>query len=822
MLLAALLAVAALASGCSSKEHASPRAVVIGIDGADWRLIEPLIAAGRMPNLAALRDQGTSGPIRTLADFPLSPVIWTSVATGKTPAKHGITWFLVDQPDGTRVPVRSHNRRVRALWNILAEQGRRTATLGWWATYPAEDVGDGLMVSDALGFHGFGRTARDGDDGRKTWPRERFAELDALIPTEQQIGLEFAQRFIHLTAKQYRNMRFDPALHPRRDPKNPIHLFQQYAVTAQGYTAIAEKLLAEPFDVHLFYYEQVDSLSHLFMKHSEPKLPWISQQDHELFKDVVSEWYVYQDELLGRLLAKIDLETTAVFVLSDHGFKSGARRIRSERTVDIDAAHLDHEPDGIFLAVGPGIRRGAVLEDAAVTDLTPTLLHYLGLAVAKDMDGRVLSEIFEPQWERDHPLRYIASYERSDDPRSEPPTPEPYSEAELAENVAALEALGYLQPSDESAQSAEFAQFTKSAQRATLANRADSHTRAGGRETSAQGESSPEIHNNLARIHIRAGDLGKAEAEFERALALHPHDADALLGKSSIAAMRGNRVKAEHLAKVAVASNPNFPPALAQLADLRRDAGDLAGCIQLYEQALSLHAAAPSRYLGLGECLERSGQYAKAEQAFTSALELDPDSFAAIYNLGVTAFQQGREDEAIGRYEQAIALDPQHPLAAATFNNLGTVYLDRGDVERAMSRWKQAVERSPAQFEARFNLAVQYLERGDVDQAIPLLEQAARLSPNHEFVHARLARAYMEKGRGDDAHRALMLVRRLYPDNWFAPLGLAVLYAATEQPAQARPLLADALRLGGDIARETAAGYPALTPLLAEPSADSE
>ena len=78
----------------------------------------------------------------------------------------------------------------------------------------------------------------------------------------------------------------------------------------------------------------------------------------------------------------------------------------------------------------------------------------------------------------------------------------------------------------------------------------------------------------------------------------------------------------------------------------------------------------------------------------------------------------------------------------------------------------------------------------------------------------RLAGAYLEKGRGQDAYRALTLVRRLYPDNWFAPLGLAVLHAAKQQPDQARPLLDEALRLGGEDARNTAAGYAALAPLL--------
>jgi len=73
----------------------------------------------------------------------------------------------------------------------------------------------------------------------------------------------------------------------------------------------------------------------------------------------------------------------------------------------------------------------------------------------------------------------------------------------------------------------------------------------------------------------------------------------------------------------------------------------------------------------------------------------------------------------------------------------------------------------------------------------------------------------MEKGRGEDAYRALSMVRRLYPDNWFAPLGMAVLSAATDRPEEAKPLLADALRLGGEVARNTAEGYPALAGLLA-------
>ncbi|MEZ4216477.1 MAG: tetratricopeptide repeat protein [Myxococcota bacterium] len=783
--LPAFLALAFALSGCGMS-HAgdTPRAVVIGIDGADWRIVDPLIEAGRMPNLAALRERGSSGPIRTLVDYPLSPVVWTSVVTGKTPAKHGITWFLVDRKDGSRVPVRSHNRRAKALWNVLAERGLRAVSIGWWASYPAEDVGPGVMVSDGLGFHGFGRTAREGDDARKVWPSERFGEFDALVPPEQSVSYDFTKRFLHLSEEQFRNARFDPARTARADPDNPLHLFQQYAVTAQGYTSIAEKLLGEPYDLFLVYFEQVDSFSHLFMKHAAPRLEWISEEDHALFEDAVTEWYAYQDELLGRLLAKIDLDTTAVFVLSDHGFKSGERRIHSEHTVDINAAHLDHEPEGILLAAGPGIRRGAKIEEASVLDLAPTVLQYLGLPVGKDMDGKSLAGVFEPELLGARPLAYVSTYEG--EPKAKP-TGEDVAELgadELAENEERLATLGYVEKSG------------------------------GEADAGADDESSPEIHDNLARIHARAGELDQAVAEFEKALALAPNDADALLGLSAIAAQRGNGARAEQLAKIALASNPDFPPALAQLADLRREAGDPRECARLYEQAVALHDAMPGLYLGLGDCQQRAGEFAKAEAAFTRASELDPDSIAAVYNLGVTAFQQGREEDAIALYERALAIDPKSALAAAILNNLGTVHLDRGEKEKAIARWKEAVAASPAQLESRYNLAAQYLEQGKLDDALPLLEEAARLAPNHELVHTRLANVYLQKGRGQDAYRVLTLVHRLYPENWFAPLGLAVLHAANERESEARALLDEALRLGGDDAKRAAKGYAALAPLL--------
>ncbi len=782
--------------GCGSKgdvRDLGTRAVIIGIDGADWKLIDALEAEGALPNLARVRARSAWGKIETLNDLPLSPVIWTSVATGKAPAKHGISWFMVDRPDGTRVPVRSHNRKVKALWNILAEHGRWPAVVGWWATYPAERIEKGTIVSDGLGFHGFGSTAREDDDKNKVYPASLFDEMNAQVPPDQQISADFARRFIHLSPEEYRAEMFNPARFPERNPLNPIHLFQQYAVTAQGYTGITEELLAErAWDLFMVYFEQVDSFSHLFMKYAPPKLDWVDEAEFERYKDLVNEWYKYQDELLGRVLAGIDLEETAVFILSDHGFKSGERRIRSEETVDVKKAHLDHEIHGIFIAAGPHIRSGMEVEGISVLDITPTVLHYLGFPVAKDMDGKVQEEVFEPKFLTDHPIRYVSTYEDEQAAGEAVTDAEDYGEEKLAKNLKALRALGYVQDSSKEGES-------------------------GVGPDAAGEESSPELHNNLGRIHLRNGELDKARRAFRQALELDPDNAETLLNIGNILRTEGRALEAERLVERALQVNPNSTGALSHLAEIKRDQGELDEAIRLFEEALAIDNSQPVLYLGYGDVLQRADRFQAAERAFRSVLELEPDSFRARYNLGVTYGNQRKLDEAVRWYDEALEVDPKNPDATQAWNNLGAIHLARGEVDKAQERFEQAVEAAPANLEAHYNLALIYLDNDRVEEAVELLEKAALLEPNHEIVNVRLAMAYLRVGRNQDAYKSFLLVRRLYPENWLAPIGLALFHAAAEDGEQARKFLDDALRLGGKQARATAAGYPLLKKLMETP-----
>ena len=783
-------AVIGLTACGSAGDKPGRQAVVIGIDGADWKIIDALSAAGAMPNLTRLRERGVWGRIETLNDIALSPVIWTSVATGKTAAKHGIAWFMIDQPDGTRVPVRSTNRKTEAIWNILAQRDLRPTVVGWWASYPAEEVGGGAVVSDALGFHGFGSTARSGDDRLKTYPDSLFGAIDALVPPEQQVSAEFLQRFVHISAEEYREEMFDPARYPKRDPFNPIHLFQECAVTAQGYTAIAEELLTDrPYDLFLLYFEQVDSLSHLFMKYAPPKLAWIDDEGFVRYQDVVTEWYQYQDELLGRVLARIDPEQTAVFVLSDHGFKSGERRIRSEEAVDVRKAHLDHERHGIFIAAGPHLRRSAEVTGASVLDITPTVLHYLGLPVAKDMDGKVLNQIFEPEFMDEHPIGYVTTYEEGKKDRSSPRLAAE-SDAEQRAQLERLRALGYVGGGGENKDEAE--------------------------DDAVAEASSPEQHNGLGRIHLRNGEPDKALTEFQKALELDPNNAEALLNIGAIRQSEGRTDLAQHFVQRALKVDPNSIGALAQLAEIRRDQKQLGEAIRLFGEALAIDDSQPFLYLGIGDVLQRAGRFEEAEKAFKSVLELEPDSFQARYNLGVTYTNMGRVKDAVAQYEAALQVDPKHPQVSATLNNLGAVFLAAGEKDRALEKFEAAVQASPLNLESRYNAAILYLDRDRVEEAIKLLEEASALQPNHEQITTRLGLAYMRQGRGEDAYKSLLLVRRLYPENWAAAVGFAALHVGAEDSRVARRLLDEALRLGGKDARTFAATFPALKKLLTE------
>jgi predicted AlkP superfamily phosphohydrolase/phosphomutase len=99
------------------------RLLLVGWDAADWKVIDPLLARGEMPHLASVIENGVRGNLATIYP-PLSPMLWTSLATGKRPPVHGILGFSEPSEDGLSVrPISNLGRKTKALWKIVNQNG---------------------------------------------------------------------------------------------------------------------------------------------------------------------------------------------------------------------------------------------------------------------------------------------------------------------------------------------------------------------------------------------------------------------------------------------------------------------------------------------------------------------------------------------------------------------------------------------------------------------------------------------------------------------------------------------------------------------------
>ncbi|GAC1471283.1 MAG: alkaline phosphatase family protein [Isosphaeraceae bacterium] len=130
---------------------------VLGLDGATWDVLEPLMDEGAMPNLARLREKGVAGTLRSVFP-PLSPVAWTGVMTGKNSGKHGIFEFLEHGHDPLHGRVNS-SRSIEGelVWEVAGRHGRTSVAGGVPMSYPPRPapgfyLGDFLSPANAPDF----------------------------------------------------------------------------------------------------------------------------------------------------------------------------------------------------------------------------------------------------------------------------------------------------------------------------------------------------------------------------------------------------------------------------------------------------------------------------------------------------------------------------------------------------------------------------------------------------------------------------------------------------------------------------------------------
>lgn len=387
--LAASVLAAGLACGAGEPEPGG-RALVVGIDGATLRLLGPWLRDGSLPALAGIARAGVVGPLRS--ELPLlSPRLWTSIATGRPPSVHGVEGWVRRDADGGLRLYGSSDRRVPALWNILSAAGRRVAVVNWLETHPPERL-RGVMISDhAVPGALDARLELAGAFAARQFPDARFpvrapsprAPLAEPVAWEARLP-ELARAVEPLTGVG--DPFQDPEAFPDAEARRTLAgVYRSDELVARVALAVDAELRPE---LLLVYLPGIDRISHLLWAGVEdparyPEAERPAPEQREAWRRALHAYYRFSDALLARLLEGFGAQDL-VLVLSDHGFEAGGRG-------GLPGAHDSARAlDGVLLARGRGVRRGARVEGATLYDVVPSCLLWFGLPLARDMPGRPL------------------------------------------------------------------------------------------------------------------------------------------------------------------------------------------------------------------------------------------------------------------------------------------------------------------------------------------------------------------------------------------------------------------------------------------------
>lgn len=250
--------------------------VILGLDSASWNVIDPLLEKDSLANIEHLIENGCRG-VLTSTTPPLTPVAWTSMATGVNPGKHGIFGFRTMNPHTYEVKSIDYTEMKRpALWDIYNEYGLQVGIINFPVAHPPRQVDD-LFVS--------GFPVPDG--AQLAYPKalnERLKSTD-----------------FHVQPKAY--------------PEAGVSdYFEEVVDITDAQCELTKDILQNrDLDIVMSIFMGIDWIQHYF---------WDKEYDGE---NAVEQFYKYIDTIVGEILEELTKEDT-VLLVSDHG----ARRIESE------------------------------------------------------------------------------------------------------------------------------------------------------------------------------------------------------------------------------------------------------------------------------------------------------------------------------------------------------------------------------------------------------------------------------------------------------------------------------------------------------------
>lgn len=535
------------------------KVIVVGLDGATFTLLEPLMNEGKMPNLKNIVENGASGILKSTIP-PVTAPAWFSFATGKNPGKHGAHDFIIRDENNEMVVINSKRVKEKKIWNILSDYNKKVGIIHFPISYPPEKV-NGFMIS---GFISPPNT------DNYSYPPGLYSEiLKEIGDYIFNVRVPVETRWHKLTSKEIK---------PFID-----HLLKEVNLRYRALRYLMEK--EKDWDFLYVLFMSTDKIQHVLWKYLDNREQMYPRGE---IYEYALKCYRQIDEILGDIYKRID-DDTSLIIISDHGFgpkkkwfhinmwledngyltknlkklvtakikeklglKSGkcfegvpaptVRRteflnmqktkayspnsssygifinlkgrdkygivkpgveynslkeelkrklldLRDEETgqkifdnvyfseqiyhgpyvktspdlilapaegymvidsftplagkdnlVKIRSSEGYHRPDGIFIATGKNIKKGAKIEDRSIMDMAPTILFLMNLPILSDMDGKVITSIFKDSFLKSNPLTFIDSQSV----KTEKPDEKVYTEKDEKQILDSLKGLGYL------------------------------------------------------------------------------------------------------------------------------------------------------------------------------------------------------------------------------------------------------------------------------------------------------------------------------------------------------------------------------------------
>jgi predicted AlkP superfamily phosphohydrolase/phosphomutase len=383
----------------------------IGLDGGNWRTLQPLLDSGRLPILKGLIDQGVSGIVEAQWPPYWSGPTWAAILTGHPREATGVHEDLsivapglpvFDLPLEWRpalnpvfvfeywllraglidaVPTPRQVVKRELVWKRLTDVGIRTAVVRFPFTYPATGqasvVVSNRVVRDLWDY----LAVRRGDMDQLAWPPERRAQLLAEYEPSADVDRSL---FATILGR-------DDWPHPVDAVIDPVVVLRRMLDESQRTFNVAEKILSDDptLDLMMVHIVAHDSIGHAFWQYRFPEdfeFP-PSAADVAALGPVIDRYLEFFDRRIGDLISRFPTNPN-VIVVSDHGHE--AARIRTPWKGW-------HSDEGVFIAGGPNVAHAQSVLKVSYYDIAPTMFLLLNVAQPSDLSGTARVSLRQPE-----------------------------------------------------------------------------------------------------------------------------------------------------------------------------------------------------------------------------------------------------------------------------------------------------------------------------------------------------------------------------------------------------------------------------------------